>query len=228
MRVAIIPARGGSKRIPQKNIKEFCGKPIISYSIDAAILSGCFDRVIVSTDDEDIARIARMSGAETPFIRPEKISDDYATTLDVIQHSIGWCENQNWKLDAVCCIYATAPFVQAKNIQYGLSFLEDPKVQYAFSATSFEFPIQRGFYLDEVGAVVMFQPEHINTRSQDLREAYHDAGQFYWGKVPAFRAGLPFFTKHSKPVLIPRERVQDIDTTADWNYAEKMFELLKK
>lgn len=226
MRVAIIPARGGSKRIPHKNIKEFCGKPIIAYSIESAIASGCFERVIVSTDDEDIARIARIWGAETPFIRPEKISDDYATTLDVIQHSIEWCENQNWKLDAVCCIYATAPFVQARDIQCGLTFLEDPKVQYAFSATTFEFPIQRAFYLDENDHVNMFKPEYINTRSQDLIEAYHDAGQFYWGNVQAFKSALPFFAAHSKLVLLPRKRVQDIDTPEDWDIAELMYKAL--
>lgn len=227
MRVAIIPARGGSKRIPRKNIKEFCGKPIISYSIEAAISSGCFDRVIVSTDDEDIAKVARTFGAEIPFTRPEQLSDDFATTLDVIQHSIAWCENQEWKIDVICCIYATAPFIRQRDIRYGLSVLEDPKVQYAFSATSFGFPIQRAFYLDSAGSVVMFQPENINARSQDLRGAYHDAGQFYCGKVSAFKGGLPVFAEHSKPVLLPRERVQDIDTAADWSYAEKMFELLK-
>jgi len=228
MNICVIPARGGSKRIPKKNIRNFHGQPIIAYSIQSAINSGCFEKVIVSTDDPEIAAVALEFGADVPFERPAEISDDHATTVDVIQHAIEWCESQGWQIDNLCCVYATAPFLTSEDLIQGLNLLEDQDINYAFSATSFSFPIQRGFYLDEVEAVVMFQPEHINTRSQDLREAYHDAGQFYWGKVPAFRAGLPFFAKHSKPVLIPRERVQDIDTTADWNYAEKMFELLKK
>ena len=228
MNICVIPARGGSKRIPRKNIRNFHGQPIIAYSIQSAIISGCFEKIIVSTDDSEIANVALEFGAEVPFERPAEISDDHATTIDVIQHAIEWCEAQGWQFDKVCCVYATAPFITSADIVQGLSLLEDQDTNYAFSATSFSFPIQRGFYLDEVKAVVMFQPEHTNTRSQDLREAYHDAGQFYWGKVSAFRAGLPFFAKHSKPVLIPRERVQDIDTTSDWDYAEKMFELLKK
>ena len=228
MNICIIPARGGSKRIPRKNIKEFHGKPMIAYTIEAARQSGCFDKVIVSTDDREIAEIASQWGAETPFIRPDNISDDYATTMDVIQHAIEWCENQGWQFDKVCCIYATAPFIQAVDIKHGLALLEGREVQYAFSATSFGFPIQRAFYLDESEHVNMFQPEHLNTRSQDLIEAYHDAGQFYWGKVPAFKAALPFFAAHSKPVLLPRKRVQDIDTLEDWDIAEVMYTALNK
>ena len=227
MNICIIPARGGSKRIPKKNIKDFHGQPIIAYSIKAAINSGCFEKIIVSTDDQDIASVAKEFGAEVPFERPAEISDDFTTTIDVIQHAIGWCEAQGWQFDKVCCVYATAPFISSAYITQGLNFLEDHDIDYAFSATSFSFSIQRGFYIDEAGVVSMLQPEHTNTRSQDLQEAYHDAGQFYWGKVSAFRAGLPFFANHSKPVLIPRKRVQDIDTTEDWDYAEKMFELLK-
>ncbi|GAA4364642.1 pseudaminic acid cytidylyltransferase [Kangiella marina] len=228
MNLCIIPARGGSKRIPRKNIKEFHGKPMIAYSIEAAKESGCFDRVIVSTDDAEIAEVAKLWGAETPFFRPDNISDDYATTMDVIQHAIEWCENQGWKIDNVCCIYATAPFVQATDIKCGLTLLAESDIKYAFSATSYAFPIQRAFYLDENEHVNMFQPEHINTRSQDLIEAYHDAGQFYWGKVSAFKAGLAFFAPHSKPVLLPRKRVQDIDTLEDWEIAEVMYTALSK
>lgn len=227
MNLCIIPARGGSKRIPRKNIKEFHGKPMIAYSIEAAKESGCFDRVIVSTDDAEIADLAKLWGAETPFIRPDNISDDYATTMDVIQHAIEWCENQGWQIDNVCCIYATAPFVQPADIKCGLTLLADSDINYAFSATSFAFPIQRAFYLDESGHVTMFQPEHLNTRSQDLIEAYHDAGQFYWGKVAAFKAALPLFDSHSKPVLLPRNRVQDIDTPEDWEFAELLYEVVK-
>lgn len=226
MNICIIPARGGSKRIPRKNIKKFHGKPMIAYSIEAAKESGCFDKVIVSTDDAEIADVAKQLGADVPFIRPDNISDDYATTMDVIQHAIEWCENQGWQIDEVCCIYATAPFIKSADIKQGLTLLEEPGVQYAFSATSFGFPIQRAFYLDENEHVAMFQPEHLNTRSQDLIEAYHDAGQFYWGKAAAFKAALPLFSAHSKPVLLPRKRVQDIDTLEDWDIAEVMYKAL--
>lgn len=228
MNIAIIPARGGSKRIPRKNIKEFHGKPMIAYSIAAARESGCFDKIIVSTDDAEIAEVARQWGAETPFIRPDSIADDYATTMDVIQHAVEWCENEGWQVDNLCCIYATAPFVKAKDIIRGLNLLEESDIQYAFSATSFAFPIQRAFYLDVNKNVNMFQPEHLNTRSQDLTEAYHDAGQFYWGNVSAFKAGLAFFAPHSRPVLLPRKRVQDIDTLEDWDIAEGMYAALNK
>ncbi|HDS1210615.1 pseudaminic acid cytidylyltransferase [Shewanella algae] len=228
MNICIIPARGGSKRIPRKNIKEFHGKPMIAYSIAAARESGCFDKVIVSTDDAEIAEVARLWGAETPFVRPDNIADDYATTIDVVQHAIEWCENQGWLFDKVCCIYATAPFVQPKDIKRGLNLLEESDIQYAFSATSFAFPIQRAFYLDANEHVNMFQPEHLNTRSQDLIEAYHDAGQFYWGNVSAFKAALAFFAPHSMPVLLPRKRVQDIDTAEDWDIAEAMYAALNK
>ncbi len=228
MNICIIPARGGSKRIPRKNIKDFHGKPMIAYSIEAARESGCFDKVIVSTDDAEIAEVAKHWGAETPFIRPANIADDYATTMEVIQHAIEWCESKGWWLDKICCVYATAPFVLASDIKSGLTLLEESDIQYAFSATSFAFPIQRAFYMDENKRSNMFQPEHLNTRSQDLTEAYHDAGQFYWGKVSAFKAGLGFFAPHSKPVLLPRKRVQDIDTLEDWEIAKVMYSALTK
>ncbi|TVL51525.1 pseudaminic acid cytidylyltransferase [Shewanella algae] len=223
MNICIIPARGGSKRIPLKNIKEFHGKPMIAYSIEAAKESGCFDRIIVSTDDEEIARVAEEYGAEIPFRRPAELSDDYATTMMVLQHAIDWCEKAGWQYDNLCCIYATAPFIQPEDLTMGLSYLGAPDVQYAFSATSFGFPIQRAFYLDERSRVKMFQPEYLNTRSQDLVEAYHDAGQFYWCKVDALKQELPFFSNHSLPVLLPRKRVQDIDTPEDWELAELLY-----
>ncbi len=228
MNICIIPARGGSKRIPRKNIKEFHGKPMISYSIEAAMKSNCFDRVIVSTDDAEISKVAKQWGAETPFIRPNKISDDYSTTMDVIQHAIKWCELQGLEINNMCCIYATAPFLQSADIRLGLKVLEESQSQYTFSAASFGFPIQRAFYLDESKNVAMFEPEHLNTRSQDLIDAYHDAGQFYWGKISAFKASLPLFCDHSKPIFLPRKRVQDIDTPEDWDIAELMFGALDK
>ncbi|MDW3167925.1 pseudaminic acid cytidylyltransferase [Vibrio sp. Y184] len=227
MKVAIIPARGGSKRIPRKNIKAFHGKPMIAYSIEAAIASGCFDKVIVSTDDTEIAVVAEAHGAYVPFLRPADISDDYATTMDVMAHAIHWCQDEGWDIDAVCCLYATAPFVLPKDLQQGYALLQGEGVQFAFSATSFPFPIQRAIKLDSDGSVSMFAPENEQVRSQDLEEAYHDAGQFYWGKTRAFLEKYSIFSPHSKAVLLPRNRVQDIDTPEDWELAESLFSVLK-
>ncbi|MUL09196.1 pseudaminic acid cytidylyltransferase [Aliivibrio fischeri] len=228
MKIAIIPARGGSKRIPRKNIKLFYGKPMIAYSIEAAIESNCFDKVIVSTDDHEIAEVAKQYGAEVPFMRPENISDDYATTMDVIQHAVQWCEQQGLPLTHVCCLYATAPFVQSKDLQKGWEIVQQPDVKYAFSATPFPFPIQRAIKLSNCGSVSMFSPEHELTRSQDLEESYHDAGQFYWGEVSAFKQGIGFFNKQSRIVELPRKRVQDIDTPEDWEFAEVLFFMLDR
>lgn len=226
MNIAIIPARGGSKRIPRKNIKAFHGKPLIAYSIEAAKDSGCFDRIIVSTDDDEIAEVAKKYGAEVPFIRPADISDDFATTMDVMQHAIKYCSEQGYKLNLVCCIYATAPFLLPEYIQKALLELNEPTIEYAFSATTFPFPIQRAIKLTDMGRVNMFYNEYADTRSQDLTEAYHDAGQFYWGKANAFSQGKAIFAEHSKAVILPRKRVQDIDTPEDWELAEALFSVL--
>ncbi|KPZ63257.1 CMP-N,N'-diacetyllegionaminic acid synthase [Pseudoalteromonas sp. P1-16-1b] len=227
MNIAVIPARGGSKRIPRKNIKEFHGKPMIAYSIETALNSGCFDKVIVSTDDAEIAEVAIKYGAEVPFMRPSNIADDYATTLDVIKHAIEFTEQQAWGIKNVCCIYATAPFLTPEFIQKGLKELTENAIDYAFSATSFPFPIQRAIKLNSEKYVEMFQPEHLNTRSQDLEEAYHDAGQFYWGTANAFIARKPILGTSSKAVLLPRKRVQDIDTPEDWELAEALFRAIE-
>lgn len=226
MNIAIIPARGGSKRIPRKNIKLFHGKPMIAYSIEAAQQSGCFDKIIVSTDDQDIAVVAMEYGAEVPFLRPADIADDFATTMDVMQHAINWCVDQKWGVEKICCIYATAPFILPEYIKQGLHSVSADNVEYAFSATTFAFPIQRAISLDKDGAVTMISSEHANTRSQDLPEAYHDAGQFYWGKASAFLAGKAIFAEHSTVVILPRKRVQDIDTPEDWDLAENLFSVL--
>ncbi|EGR3921542.1 TPA: pseudaminic acid cytidylyltransferase [Vibrio cholerae] len=228
MKIAIIPARGGSKRIPRKNIKLFHGKPMIAYSIEAAIASGCFDKVIVSTDDQEIAGVAKMYGAEVPFLRPAEIAGDYATTMDVMAHAIGWCKQQAWNVEAVCCLYATAPFIFQEDLRQGYTLLQEAGVQFAFSATSFPFPIQRAIKLDEKGFVSMFSPEYEQARSQDLIEAYHDAGQFYWGQTQAFLTKLSIFSPHSRVVLLPRNRVQDIDTPEDWASAEALYAVLNK
>lgn len=225
MKIALIPARGGSKRIPRKNVKPFFGKPIIGYPIEAAIKSRCFDMVVVSTDCQEIADISLGFGAEIPFIRPENISDDHATTMDVIAHALEYFQNLNSNIEAICCIYPTAPFIRASDIKTGYDLFVKHKAMYAFSATTFSFPIQRGFYLDQAGGVNLFQPEHLMTRSQDLEKAYHDAGQFYWCHPNAVEKRLPIFAPHSVPILMDRSRVQDIDTPEDWNFAEKLFKL---
>lgn len=227
MKIAIIPARGGSKRIPGKNIKLFCGKPIIAYSIEAALKSGVFDRVIVSTDDEVITKIARGCGADVPFVRPKEISDDFTPTVPVVRHAIEWVVENLGRVNYVCCIYPTAPFVRPEDIKQAYSILINERVTgYVFSATSFPFPVQRAFRIKETGYCEMFNPEHYNSRSQDLEEAYHDAGQFYWGGVNAYLSMKIFFSSDSKPYLLPRYRVQDIDTKEDWLRAEIMWRVL--
>lgn len=221
--IAVIPARGGSKRIPRKNIKSFCGKPMIAWSIEAAFASQCFDRVIVSTDDDEIAAVAREWGAETPFKRPAALSDDYTGTIPVIAHAIEWLRERDRVPQAVCCLYATAPFVQPDDLQAGWQALQSIDVEYAFSVTNYAFPIQRALRLTAAGRVMMFQPEHFTTRSQDMEEAWHDAGQFYWGHAEAWLKNQPIFTEGAVPVRLPRHRVQDIDTPEDWQRAEWLF-----
>lgn len=187
MKIAIIPARGGSKRIPRKNIKLFHGKPMIAYSIEAALESKCFDKVIVSTDDQEIAEISKSFGADVPFFRPVELSNDHATTMDVMHHSILWCEDHGMDIKALCCLYATAPFVTGHDLSQGYERLvQEDNVEYVFSATTFPFPIQRAIKLSKAGEVCMFNHENEFIRSQDLEEAYHDAGQFYWGRKKAF------------------------------------------
>jgi N-acylneuraminate cytidylyltransferase len=223
MYLAVIPARGGSKRIPRKNLRDFHGKPIITYSVEMALNSGLFDEVIVSTDDEEIAQLARRLGASVPFMRPAELADDHSTTLDVIRHAIGWYEQGGVSITLVCCIYATAPMIQASMLELGRAELDENTFDYAFSATTFDFPVQRGFRILSNGGVEMLQPEHMETRSQDLEPLYHDAGQFYWGRPEAVKRGRELFGRHSKPVLIPRYHVQDIDTLEDWEVAEQIF-----
>ncbi|KGJ97010.1 pseudaminic acid cytidylyltransferase [Colwellia psychrerythraea] len=223
MNIAIIPARGGSKRIPRKNIKDFCGKPMIAYSIEAAKKSGCFERIIVSTDDSEIASVAKQYGAEVPFTRPDNISDDYASTLDVIAHAI--TELNLPKNTKICCIYATAPLISSDKLSEGLAIFNASRLDYVFSATEFSYPIQRAFKLSTNGHVEMFQPEHFNSRSQDLEQAYHDAGQFYWGSVSSFLLKTPIFGDTSKPIILPITQVKDIDTPDDWRLAEMLFNL---
>lgn len=228
MRLAIIPARGGSKRIPRKNIRLFHGEPLIAYSIKAAQQSGCFERIIVSTDDAEIANVAIKCGAEVPFIRPEHLSGDFTPTLNVIQHAIGFLAEQGTMPTEVCCIYATAPLIHSQDIADGYEKLKSGECEYVFAATRFAYPIQRGFFVDEQQGVQMFQPECFDSRSQDLTEALHDAGQFYWGRSQAFLDGKNMFSTHSRLVILPRVRVQDIDTLEDWQQAELLYSMLQQ
>ncbi|MDN0075826.1 pseudaminic acid cytidylyltransferase [Crenobacter sp. SG2303] len=227
MKLAIIPARGGSKRIPRKNIKTFCGKPMIAWSIEAALKSGCFDQVIVSTDDAEIAEVARRYGAAVPFMRPAELSDDHTGTIPVIRHAIEWVNTHDQMVEHACCLYATAPFVSGDDIRRGLEIITNDDVDYAFSVTTYAFPIQRAIRITAEGRVEMFNPEHFNTRSQDLEEAWHDAGQFYWGRAEAWLQGRVIFSPASVPVPLPRHRVQDIDTPEDWVRAEWLFKAMQ-
>jgi N-acylneuraminate cytidylyltransferase len=224
MILAVIPARGGSKRIRGKNIRPFCGQPIIKYSIDAALESGVFDRVIVSTDCEEIAAVARQCKAEVPFERPAELSDDHTPTVPVVRHAVEWMSDHEAPVEHACCIYATAPFVRADDLRAGFEALrQDSSADFAFPVTTFAFPIFRSLKLNE-GRVEMFYPEHETTRSQDLPEAWHDAGQFYWGTRSAWKGDRGIFTAASIGLPIERHRVQDIDTEEDWTRAELMYQ----
>lgn len=225
--VAIIPARGGSKRIPKKNIKEFFNKPLIAYSIEVALESKLFDKVIVSTDDEDIAKIAKEYGAEVPFLRPKELSDDITGTTDVTLHTVGFLKSQGFEYNFICTIYATAPLLEKKFLIQGYEKLKNSDAINSFSATSMPFPIQRTFKLDKNGRCEMFMPEHYESRSQDLEIAYQDAGQFYWSKSNQNSDEI-MFSKDSIPILLPRHLVQDIDTPEDWERAEIIYQLMQK
>ena len=220
MRIAVIPARGGSKRIPRKNIKNFNGKPMIAWSIEAAKESRLFEKIIVSTDDEEIAEIASEWGAEVPFLRPAALSNDFVGMTEVVAHATQWAIDQIFELESVCCIHATAPFVKVEDLKRGHEALDSGDWDYAFTVTDFAAPIFRSFKETKQGGIEMFFPEHFGTRSQDLPVALHDAGQFYWGRPEAWMRGRRIFSINSKPILIPRWRVQDIDTSEDWERAE--------
>lgn len=222
----MIPARGGSKRISRKNVRDFCGKPMIAWSILAAQATGLFERVIVSTDDAEIADVARVWGAEVPFLRPAELSDDYSGTTEVIAHAARWFVDQGEPVAAVCCIYATAPLIQVDDLIRGWQALESGEWAYAFSVADFSPSIYRAFRQHPEGGLEMLFPEFFTTRSQDLPIAWHDAGQFYWGRPAAWMEGKRIFDRHSAPVPIPRWRVQDIDDLDDWVRAEMIFKHL--
>ena len=223
MNLCVIPARGGSKRIPHKNIREFCGKPMIAWSIEAAQRSECFDQILVSTDDTEIAEVARGWGASAPFTRPAALADDFASTSAVVAHAVRWVLDQDVAPEGVCCLYATAPFVQSEDLKKALDILpQTPIDRFVFTATSYEYPIQRALRIkSDSGQAQMWHPEHFNKRSQDLEEAFHDAGQFYWGRPSAWLTAGNLF-EGSRVLLLPRWRVQDIDSQDDWTRAELM------
>jgi N-acylneuraminate cytidylyltransferase len=223
--LAIIPARGGSKRIPRKNIKDFLGKPIIAYSIEVAIRSGLFDEVMVSTDDKEIAEVAIKYGAKVPFFRSEKTADDFATTWEVIAEVISdYQDNQNKAFDYVCCIYPTAPLIKCLDVENGLDILIANKFDSVFPVVPFGYPVWRGLERNENFQTNMIWPEHINSRSQDLKKVYHDAGQWYWINPKTIKDSL--FTENSGSIILDELRVQDIDSITDWKLAELKYQLM--
>ncbi len=228
MKLCIIPARGGSKRIANKNIKNFCGKPIIAWSISAAIKSNIFDKIVVSTDNHEIAEISKRYGAEVPFTRPKSISDDFTGTIPVIQHGIKWINSNYQKVDYVCCIYATAALIEHNYIQLGFKRLIEQKASFAIAVTNFPYPIQRSLKLNKNQNIEMMNPKNFKKRSQDLEDFFHDAGQFYWGKASSWLNTESIFNENSIPIFLPRYKAQDIDTLEDWEQAEILFKSLKK
>jgi pseudaminic acid cytidylyltransferase len=219
MNIAIIPARGGSKRIPRKNIKMFAGKPMIAHAITAAKMSGLFDRIVVSTDDNEITGIAKEWGAETPFLRPSELADDHTLTVPVIAHAIVACEALGWQVDLACCIYPGVPFIQTNDLRAALDLLKHSQMDYCFPVTEFPSAIQRALKRSENGQLSPFFPEFELARTQDLEPAYHDAGQFYWGSKQAWMTN-PRIHSSGAGLTIPNWRVVDIDTPEDWLRAE--------
>jgi len=225
LKVAVIPARGGSKRIPRKNIRRFCGRPMIAWTIMALRESGCFARIILSTDDDEIAAVARDLGIEVPFRRPRELSQDQTPTLPVMAHAVRHMLDSGWEPDLVCCAYATAPMLNPDDLRGAMQMLNGSKADYVFSCTTFAFPVLRALKLDANGGVEAMFPAAIEMRSQDVTEAIHDAGQFYWGRPEAFVREQQIFSPNSRPYMIPRHRVQDIDTEEDWEFAERLFRI---
>ncbi len=226
MIVAVIIARGGSKRIPGKNIKVFSGKPMLAWPILAAKSAAVFDRIIVSTDSPEIASVAKEWGAEVPFMRPAELSDDYTPTAPVFLHALHALSVEGPRIEYACCLYPTAPFLLPEHLRQGLKELLGTKAPSAVSVTTFDFPILRGFKRCEDGSLAFNWPEYEYTRSQDLPEFYHDAGQFYWVKTLRFFESEHLIMPGTRPVLLPRKRVQDLDTPEDWEVAELMAQVL--
>ncbi len=227
MNIAIIPARGGSKRIPGKNIKHFCGKPIIAYSIEAALGCANIDKVIVSTDDQSIAEIAEFYGAEVPFLRDKSLADDHTGTTPVIRHTLSTLMAQGMAVQVCACIYATAPFLTSTTIDNAISKLVTHNADFVFTANQFSFPIQRALIEDTDGGVLPFSAQDIGKRSQDLADTFHDAGQLYVAKSATWlNKSKRVFSPHSRMLTLPSHKVQDIDTPEDWKRAEILYKVL--
>lgn len=220
--VCIITARGGSKRIPRKNVRDFCGKPMLAYSVETAVTSGIFDVVMVSTDDDEIADVAREYGAEVPFMRSEATSNDFATTADVLCEVLSEYDKRGTKFDTMCCLYPTAPFVQVSELKEASGMIE-AGASSVIPVTSFDFPPLRGFRVAEDGSLEYAFPEYAQTRSQELPEMVHDCGRFYFAKVASFLESGSFITDKTKSLRIPSRLVQDIDTPEDWEMAEQKY-----
>lgn len=222
MKIAIIPARGGSKRIPRKNIKPFCGKPMIAHAIGKAQSSGLFEHIVVSTDDEEISRVALALGAEVPFARPVELADDHTPTVPVIAHAIRSCQALGWAIEQVCCIYPAVPFLQESDLMAALRMLETGGADCTFPVAAYPSPIQRALRLLPNGLMEPFYSQYAMTRTQDLEPAFYDAGQFYWGLAETWLVGKVAH-KYGAGLVIPNWRVVDIDTPEDWQRAELMF-----
>jgi pseudaminic acid cytidylyltransferase len=226
-KIAIIPARGGSKRIPRKNIRPFLGKPIIAYSIEAALSSGLFDEVMVSTDDKEIADVARSLGAEVPFFRSSQNADDFATTFDVIQEVIEQYKEKGRSFDYTCCLYPTAPFVTAHKLREAFSRLQQEEVEAVFPVLEFSYPIQRALQFQD-GQVHMIWPENLKKRSQDLPKCYHDTGQFYFYHTQTYLQKKAIFVMKTSAIVVSPLEAQDIDNESDWQLAEWKVQLMQK
>ncbi len=228
MKIAVIPARGGSKRIPRKNSRLFCGKPILSRVIQLLRDSDFLDHIIVSTDDEEIAHLAMNSGAEAPFYRPAHLSDDFATTSDVLAHATSWILQKIGEPEAIVCVYPTSVLLDPVDLKKAYLRLMESEKDFVFSATEFTSSVYRSFKRSTAGGVSMLFPQHLATRTQDLPQVFHDAGLFYWGTPTAWVERRPIFSEFSEFFEIPPERVQDIDTPSDWIRAEKIFQSLNR
>ncbi len=225
--LAIIPARGGSRRIPRKNIKLFAGKPMIAYAIQAALQSGLFRHVVVSTDDAEIAEVAQASGAQVPFFRPPELADDHAGVMPVVHHAIGALANLAWEFERVCCIFPCVPLLQSQDLQTALTTMQSADANFVFAVSEFPSVIQRALRRLPDGSMAAFFPEHTATRTQDLEPAFFDVGQFYWGTKAAWLSGRsPHLGGHAYP--IPPWRAVDIDTPDDWLRAEQLFAMAKR
>ncbi len=222
MKIAVIPARGGSKRIPRKNIKLFHGRPMIAYAIEAAKKSGLFEHIIVTTDDAEIAEIANSFGAEIPFMRPPELSDDFTPTVPVIAHAIKDCVELGWSVNEVCCIYPGVPLLSESEILTGYALLQQMESGYSFPVATFPSAIQRAFRRSDDGRVEPFYPAYASTRTQDLEQGFFDVGQFYWGHASAWLQGLNIHL-NGRTFILPEWKVVDIDTPSDWERAELLY-----